>query len=213
MKSVELRRLCEVTLVRRHEQWLKKWYARPPSVVRPGRSLMALLREQHFCNYVVWGLEDQARRRDVPAGHIANTKRGIDKWNQRRNDIMERLDIHTLAAIGKRMSPRAPLHSESFGMMLDRLSIIALKLRHMRTNARRRDDRALAAECARRCAILEEQRKDLLGCLRDLLDDVAAGRRRVKVYYQLKQYNDRRLNPHLRGCASTQAGTIQCGKR
>lgn len=201
MKRVQLRRLCDGGIVRLHEQWLEQWYAGPPGVLRSGRSLSALLREQHFYNYLVWGLEDQARRRDVPDSHIANVKRGIDKWNQRRNDMMERLDIHTLGAIGKRMSPRAPLHSESFGIMLDRLSVITLKLRHMRINAARRDDRALAKECARRCAILEEQRDDLLGCLRDLLDDIAAGRRRVKVYYQLKQYNDRRLNPHLRGTA------------
>ncbi len=198
-KIVELRRLCEGALVRRHEQWLDQWYAKPPVTVRSGGSLTALLREQHFCNYVVWGLEDVARRRDVPDSHIVTTKRGIDKWNQRRNDMMERLDLHTMADVGKMMVPRAPLHSESFGMMLDRLSIISLKLRHMRINASRRDDVELAEECARRCAILDEQRTDLLGCLRDLLDAVASGQRRVKVYYQLKQYNDRRLNPHLRG--------------
>lgn len=201
MKRLELRRLCEGLLVRRHEEWLKQWYAKPLTNIGSGSSLTDLLREQHFCNYVVWGYEDHARRRDVPASHTVKIKRGIDKWNQRRNDMMERLDLHTLAAVGNRISSSAPLHSESFGIMLDRLSIISLKLRHMKINASRRDDAELASECARRCAILEEQRSDLVGCLRDLLDEVVSGKRRVKVYYQLKQYNDRRLNPHLRGSA------------
>lgn len=197
MKNVELHGLCEGALVRRHEQWLKQWYAKPPSGVRSGNSLIALLREQHFCNYVVWGLEDQARRRDVPDSHIVKMKRGIDKWNQRRNDMMEQLDLNTLAAVGKRMRQSAPLHSESFGMMLDRLSIMSLKIRHMRINANRQDDQSLAVECARRCSVLEEQRADLLESLRVVLNDVAAGRCRVKVYYQMKQYNDRRLVPHF----------------
>ncbi|MEW6444365.1 MAG: DUF4254 domain-containing protein [bacterium] len=172
------------------------WYRSTPDEAPAGDTLASLLASLHFSNFTLWGLEDQARRTDVDDSVIAGLKRSIDAWNQRRNDLIERIDERILAALPAVDPSSAELHSETAGQILDRLSILSLKVWHMRRNARLKDP-SLAAECAAKAAVLERQRADLAGCLNRLYEDVRAGRRFFKQYRQYKTYNDPRLNPAL----------------
>lgn len=145
----------------------------------------------HRFNALLWDEEDLARRRDVADAEIAANKRAIDGFNQSRNDAVERLDEIVLAALGTAIREDARLHSETPGMMADRLSILALKIRAMRAQTGRRDAAPGHADaCRAKLARLEEQRGDLARCLDELLADCASGRARFKIYRQFKMYND-----------------------
>ena len=184
------------TITRLHDDSLERWRGAPSREVAPGDNLTSVIRDQHYCNVVLWDLEDEARRRDRGDAHVAATKRSIDERNQRRSDLIERIDEMLLAELPARRDG-AEQHSETAGMMIDRLSILSLKIRSMRALAARRNDAALAAECAGKLDVLVEQRRDLASCFDQLLADCATGRRFFKVYRQHKVYNDPRLRPAL----------------
>jgi hypothetical protein len=162
-----------------------------------GDDLGALVLAQHYCNFTLWALEDEARRRDVGDSVIAGVKRSIDGWNQKRNDMMERIDEALLAALPAPDPAVAEQHSETVGQMIDRLSILSLKIWHMTAYASDGSAPALAVECAGKLVILKEQRRDLARCLDRLLAECTAGKRFFKLYRQFKAYNDPRLNPVL----------------
>jgi hypothetical protein len=156
--------------------------------------LMALAVAQHRANFELWHEEDKARVPGVADAEIMRVKRAIDRLNQRRNDLMERMDAWLMERLEQ--DAVAPLHSETPGLMIDRLSILALKIYHTREEAHR----VSAAEAHRlrnveRLALLEEQREDLAGCLDALWAEVLKGTRRFKLYRQMKMYNDPELNP------------------
>jgi hypothetical protein len=183
-----------------------------PGEAQCATSLVELIEAAHFANFTIWGLEDEARRRDVGDARIAAVKRAIDPWNQKRNDLMEAVDVAVLDGFAKVDVASAELHSETAGMIVDRLSVLALKIHHMdriAAEASREGDEALAAECRERAALLRVQRFDLASCLERLLADFAAGRRHFKNFRQLKSYNDARLNPFLRraGGVGTEKGS------
>jgi hypothetical protein len=168
--------------------------------------LIALAMGQHRANFELWHEEDKARAPEVTDAEIARVKRAIDVLNQRRNDLVEKMDLWLLARLDQ--DSAAPLHSETPGLMIDRLSILALKIYHTREEAHR----ASATEGhrlrnAERLALLEEQRKDLADCLDALWAEVLHGTRRFKLYRQMKMYNDPELNPAVYGRSSrTMAG-------
>lgn len=180
-----------------HDRALARWYRRRPTRLAAGNQLVSLCRAQHVSNFNLWNLEDQARRTDLEAAAIVQIKRAIDGWNQTRNDLIERIDEAILAELSGARVPGAEQHSETAGQMIDRLSILALKIWHMAAAAAATDDARFGAECRRKLAVLEEQRRDLHRCLRRLLVDFRAGRRYFKLYRQFKAYNDPRLNPAL----------------
>jgi len=163
----------------------------------------SLVLAQHRFNYELWHQEDEARRKDVPDGVIAGVKRAIDGLNQQRNDAIERIDDFLLATLRKQgVKPRAKAkrNSETPGSIIDRLSILALRIFHMTGEAGRRDaDEAHKRKCRDKLVILEEQKKDLSKCLKELLGDIVAGKKRLKVYRQFKMYNDPALNPAVYG--------------
>ncbi|HSV19591.1 MAG TPA: DUF4254 domain-containing protein [Casimicrobiaceae bacterium] len=155
----------------------------------------------HRCNNLLWDEEDQARRRDVPDAAIAANKRAIDGYNQRRNDAIERIDEVLLARLAA-VQPRADAwhNSETAGAMIDRLSILALKIFHMGAQTMRTDATPEhVATCREKLARLDLQRNDLAGCLDALLTRAACGEAFWKVYRQFKMYNDPTLNPYLYG--------------
>ncbi len=156
--------------------------------------LMALAMAQHRANFELWHEEDKARVPGVADAEIARVKRAIDRLNQRRNDLMEKMDGWLIERLEQ--DEDAPLHSETPGLMIDRLSILALKIFHTRDETYRES----ATEVHRqrnveRLALLEEQRDDLAGCLDALWAEVLKGTRRFKLYRQMKMYNDPELNP------------------
>ena len=132
-------------------------------------------------------------------------KRSVDRHNQLRNDLAERCDALLLASLEARgqPNPAAELNSESPGLMIDRLSILALKIYHTREEIAREGAPPGHRERNReRLALLAEQRDDLVGCLDHLWQQVLAGTRRFKIYRQLKMYNDPDLNPAIYSAGS-----------
>lgn len=175
------------------------WHTEQPTV--PAKSygeFLDTVAAQHLANFELWHLEDQARAPGATDQKIAEVKRAIDRVNQRRNDLAEHCDRLLLAS--QKAVPSAELHSESPGLMIDRLSILALKLYHTAEEIARGDAPPGHAERNReRHSILLEQRTDLAGCLDALWQDIREGRRRFKMYRQLKMYNDPSLNPLIYG--------------
>lgn len=164
---------------------------------QPASAFEQLVFDQHMANFDLWHQEDQARDPDATDHTITLVKRAIDRLNQRRNDLAEQLDLALLAEITT-FDPALPLHSETPGLMIDRLSILALKHFHTAEEAERPNaDEAHHQRNRARLAVLDEQRKDLSSCLDILWQDVLASRRRFKLYKQLKMYNDPSLNPVL----------------
>jgi Protein of unknown function (DUF4254) len=161
---------------------------------------LAAVARQHRANFELWHIEDEARAPGATDKEIAEVKRRIDRTNQRRNDLAEELDERLIQWLATRSLPRpeAPLHSESPGLVIDRLSILALKIYHTREEAARHDapEGHVERNC-RRLEILEEQRADLARCLDTLWNETLAGTRRFKMYRQLKMYNDPSLNPAI----------------
>ena len=153
----------------------------------------------HRCNVSLWDEEDQARRTDVGADAIAANKRAIDRFNQQRNDAIEKVDEALLARIAAVAVARDAWHnSETAGAMIDRLSILALKVFHMRAQTLRTDATAThVSRCAEKLQRLESQRRDLGHCLDTLLALAAEGRAFWRVYRQFKMYNSPETNPYL----------------
>ncbi len=170
------------------------------SQVEADADWLALVRRQHRANFELWHIEDEARAPGATDAELARVKRRVDRTNQCRNDLAEELDRALLAWLAPHglPNPAAPLNSESPGQMIDRLSILALKIDHTRQEAERADaPPGHAARNLDRLAILEEQRADLAACLEALWRETLAGTRRFKLYRQLKMYNDPSLNPAI----------------
>jgi hypothetical protein len=165
----------------------------------PGDLFLSAVAAQHQANFRLWHVEDVARVRSAADSDIANAKRAIDKINQQRNDLMEQVDTLLLESLpAAQQASSAKLHSETPGMMIDRLSILSLKLYHTQEEIERVDAPPGHAERNwERLSILEAQRQDLALCLDHLWRGVEDGDRRFKVYRQLKMYNDPNLNPAL----------------
>ncbi|MDR1472643.1 MAG: DUF4254 domain-containing protein [Synergistaceae bacterium] len=164
--------------------------------------LADIIAAQHFMNYSLWHVEDTARRLDVPAETIADCKRKIDVFNQKRNDLMEKADETIMNAISPFLPPNAAekYNTETLGMAIDRMSIMALKIFHMREQAERADaGQEHIAKCRRKLSQLMEQRVWLKRAIFDLVDDFFAGRKSIRPYFQHKMYNDETLNPELYG--------------
>jgi Protein of unknown function (DUF4254) len=165
----------------------------------------------HRFNSLLWAEEDLARRTTVADAAIAANKRAIDGYNQARNDATERVDELLLLALGlvspesarsdapvSNAAPGARLNSETAGSMIDRMSIMALKVHAMRQQTQRADvDDAHRNASSVKLARLLQQRADIGSCLDALLQDTLAGRAYFKVYRQFKMYNDPRFNPQL----------------
>ncbi|MGD0088369.1 MAG: DUF4254 domain-containing protein [Planctomycetota bacterium] len=181
------------------DRWTALWHAAGTAGARG--PLLALVQEQHRRNFDLWHEEDKARAPDATAARIAAVKRNIDRLNQQRNDLIEQLDEHiggTLAARKLRPRPGASWNSETPGAVIDRLSILSLKIYHMREQSRRQDAGAEhRSKCRARLVLLRQQRRDLAAALAELFADLWAGRKQMKLYRQFKMYNDPALNPAI----------------
>ena len=190
-------------ITRLHDETTIQWHS-PQAKDFPldPSKLDSLIRAQHRANFDLWHEEDKARDPEATDQQIAQVKRAIDRLNQQRNDLVEKIDNTLLQRFEPMFSAHAEasLHSETPGLMIDRLSILALKIFHTREEALRESASDAHRQRNRsRLALLEEQRADLSTALDALFVDIAAGRRRFKLYRQLKMYNDPELNPAIYG--------------
>lgn len=146
-----------------------------------------------------WHMEDLIRDPEIDPAAGMELKHRIDRSNQERTDLVELIDsyfLQQLAAVTP--LPGATINTETPAWAVDRLSILSLKIWHMREQAERPDaDEAHRRKCADKLAVLLEQKKDLCGALDTLLDDLHAGRKVMKLYKQMKLYNDPSTNPVL----------------
>jgi hypothetical protein len=161
--------------------------------------LNSLLYHKCWIDTVQWHVEDLVRDPEIDPQKGIEYKRLIDRLNQQRTDTVERLDDYFLETFKNVAAAQtAKLNTESPAWAIDRLSILALKIFHMQIEASRTDiDSAKKALCQQKLDILLEQRVDLSNSIDELLADIAAGRKKMKVYRQLKMYNDPQLNPVL----------------
>jgi Protein of unknown function (DUF4254) len=164
-------------------------------------NFLSVVCSQHQFNFLLWHEEDVARSTDVPDRRIAEVKRAIDRYNQQRNDAIEQIDetlVRMLLAEGVSPRPGAPLNTETPGAAIDRLSIMSLRIYHLEEQAARTDvDQAHRQKISERLDRCQLQLADLSQSLAELLADLQAGRKLLKVYRQMKMYNDPTLNPYL----------------
>ena len=179
------------------EATVAKWHRQ--QIDNPYEGFFHLVCLQHQQNFRLWHQEDIARSPAVTNADLAMVKRAIDQLNQQRNDLIEQLDdylVGELSAVQPR--PDAPLNTETPGSVIDRLSILALRLYHMEEQACRSDATdSHVAKAKDRLEVLHQQHRDLCGSFGELLADLFAGRKRLKVYRQFKMYNDPTMNPYL----------------
>ncbi len=159
------------------------------------------LHAKNWIDAVQWHLEDIIRDPLIDPVAALALKRRIDKSNQDRTDMVEELDTYFREKYsGVIAAADATINTESPAWALDRLSILALKIYHMQVEVKRTDaSDAHMAKCQAKLDVLLEQRKDLTTAIDQLLDDIAAGRKYMKVYRQMKMYNDPETNPVLYG--------------
>lgn len=185
-----------------YDEWTAQWHEHDETTRAAGSTdpFTTVMEDLHRANFRLWHLEDKTRDPNAGDNAVAAAKRAIDRVNQQRNDQVERCDMLLLETLKPQglPNPRAELHSETPGQMLDRLSILSLRRYHTLEEVARVQAPAGHAERNReRLEILNAQRNDLAQCLTRLWQRVLRGELRFQVYRQLKMYNDPELNPVL----------------
>ncbi len=182
-----------------HGETVARWHTDAPDNKYEG--LLAVVCQQHQYNFLLWHEEDIARSPDVSDTRIAAVKRAIDGYNQQRNDWIEKIDealIDLLSTEGILPRESARLNTETPGSATDRLSIMSLRIYHFVEQLDREgvddDHRTKVQQRLDRCRL---QHADLSHALAELIDDIWCGRKLLKVYRQMKMYNDPSLNPYL----------------
>ncbi len=165
----------------------------------PEHSLEALLYRKCWVDTVQWHLEDIIRDPHIKPIEALTIKRRIDSSNQVRTDMVEMIDSYFLQLYQNvKILPSATINTESPAWAIDRLSILHLKLYHMEIEANRTDaDEVHRFQCTKKLEVLKEQLTDLSTAIEQLLEDIQLGRKYMKVYKQMKMYNDPTLNPVL----------------
>ena len=164
-------------------------------------SIENILYLKNWIDTVQWHFEDIIRDPNIDPVAGMNLKHRIDKSNQDRTDLVEQIDSYFLDKY-KDVKPLADasINTESPAWAIDRLSILALKIYHMQEQVDRKDaSEDHIAKCQAKLNILLEQQKDLSAAIDQLLDDIASGHKYMKVYRQMKMYNDKETNPILYG--------------
>jgi hypothetical protein len=194
---MEMRKGMTASVVANEQmRWTKLWHG---GEVRMDceDDLLRLVQQNHGFNFRIWHEEDKACRDDLGAEAVRDSKRAIDRFNQQRNDFVERMDKLLVEALRPR-EEGCPFNSETPGMIVDRLSIFALKEYHMQAQSDRIDASAEhRAACMRKLAVIHRQRADLTAALDQMIADVRAGERSFRVYIQFNMSNDPTMNPQL----------------
>ncbi|MEC7264648.1 MAG: DUF4254 domain-containing protein [Bacteroidota bacterium] len=167
----------------------------------PKDKIEHLLYRKNWIDTVQWHYEDIIRDPGIDPVDALDLKRKIDASNQDRTDLVEYIDSYFLQKYQSvQAKENATINTESPAWAIDRLSILALKIYHMQEEVNRTDASAdHIQKCSDKLAVLLEQKKDLSTAIDQLLADIEAGNKYMKVYKQMKMYNDEELNPVLRG--------------
>ncbi|TWU27210.1 hypothetical protein Pla52o_10740 [Novipirellula galeiformis] len=178
---------------------VRRWHAEP--VDNRFTGLEGLVCQQHAMNFCLWHEEDKARNPAATDVEIAGVKRAIDGLNQRRNDLIEDVDdaiSELIRASGITVASDAAINTETPGSVIDRLSIMSLRIFHYGEQCDRMDvEEEHRKKVLQRLAVCKTQHADLSFSLQQLFDDLFAGRKRHQTYRQLKMYNDASLNPAI----------------
>ena len=166
----------------------------------PKDDIAHVLYRKNWIDTVQWHYEDLIRDPEIDPGAALELKRKIDASNQERTDLVEEIDRYFLSKYKDvPIAEDARINTESPAWALDRLSILALKIYHMQEEVEREDATSAHRDtCRQKLAVLREQRRDLSVAIDQLLEDIASGKKYMKVYKQMKMYNDAELNPVLR---------------
>lgn len=158
-----------------------------------------LLYLKNWIDTVQWHLEDIIRDPQISLEFAIEIKRRIDASNQHRTDVVEQIDDYFIDKYKDSLpKPNAKLNTESPAWVIDRMSILCLKIYHMEEQVNRIDvDNAHISTCQNKLNILLEQKSDLGKSFEELLEDISNGEKYMKVYRQMKMYNDNSLNPQL----------------
>ena len=165
----------------------------------PAESFESLLYNKNWIDTVQWHLEDIIRLPNIDPAEGIKIKRRIDKSNQDRTDMVERIDDYFLELFkNSPLIPGARINSETPAWLLDRMSILMLKIYHMDEQVKRTDaSPEHISKCSSKLDILSEQKNDMKLAFDEMMEDIGNGNRRFKVYRQMKMYNDPALNPML----------------
>ena len=196
MKSKEAFQIFEESIARYH---MLDRVDQPYTNPYDSKTLAHLLYRKNWIDTVQWHYEDLIRDPEIDPVAALELKRKIDASNQARSDTVEYIDTYFLDQVSSvQIAADATINTESPAWALDRLSILALKIYHMKEESLRPSaSESHRAVCADKLAVLETQREDLSSAIDQLLEDMAAGRKTMKVYKQMKMYNDEALNPVL----------------
>jgi hypothetical protein len=165
------------------------------------QSFESLLYDKNWIDTVQWHLEDIIRVPEINPVEGIQIKRRIDKSNQDRTDVVEKIDDYFLELF-KATTPKtgARINSETPAWLLDRMSILMLKIYHMKEQTERKDaSEEHIKKCLAKLQVLMEQKGDMQLAFDEMMEDIKSGARRFKVYRQMKMYNDASLNPALYG--------------
>jgi len=198
LSATECYRVFEASVERYH---LTDSIDTPISNPHTQGSFSHLLYAKNWIDTVQWHLEDIIREPSIDPVQGMVIKRRIDKSNQDRTDLVEKIDDYFRTAFAEvQPEPKARINSETPAWLLDRMSILILKIYHMREQTLRTDAEASHIErCSQKLNVLLEQQGDMARAFDELMTDIKAGIRTFKVYRQMKMYNDASLNPVLYG--------------
>jgi hypothetical protein len=184
-----------------HRRTVSEWHEN--GIQNPYSGLLSFICQQHSFNFRLWHEEDIARSPVADDATIAGVKRRIDELNQQRNDWIEKVDDFLTRMLEERnVNPEAdaPINTETPGSVMDRLSIMELRIYHLQEQLDRLDtDETHRQSVAGKLALCTVQQAELTEALQRLLNDIAAGKVRHRTYRQMKMYNDPSLNPYLYG--------------
>jgi hypothetical protein len=182
-----------------HSRMIAAWHTE--DVSNPYLGFPQVVCQQLSYNFLLWHEEDKVRSPAAATATIADAKRSIDRLNQQRNDWMEQIDDAVTAHLAEEAMapmPGAPQNSESIGSIIDRLSILALRVYHLQELLQSSSATLEQhSQAAARLSVAREQHGDLSEALRALVSDIGEGRKRHKTYRQLKLYNNPLFNPYL----------------
>lgn len=187
-------------IVRIQNNLTKKWHINIDFLITTKNIIIQNIINNHFMNFKLWHTEDITRIANVSSKLIAKCKREIDLLNKKRTEFYEQIDEDFVFLLKDFIvvDPSVPFNTESIGSIIDRLSILSLKIYHMNEEKRRRisTDSDYQIITGKLRALIQ-QRKDLIAAFKNLIAEYTNGTKRPIIYKQLKMYNDKNLNPAL----------------